>query len=124
MGEPTVYYFGNKNGDVDYDGIRREIERLEKLVVDLWLVASPFDCRRLYSEKTLSDAPLLEDWRQAVRPVPCLVGFSTGHPLLPGCERPIMTSDIWLFSEELRLARSMSRWYRLGNPSRDVSKDN
>ncbi|TPL00720.1 hypothetical protein FJ938_22300 [Mesorhizobium sp. B2-4-14] len=119
-----MYHFGNANGDLDHDGISLDIERLEGLVADLMAVKFPFDCRRLYNERTLSDAPLLEDWRQAVRPVPRLVGFSTGHPLLPGCERPIVTSDIWLFSEELRLARSMSRWYRLGNPFRDMSKDN
>lgn len=119
-----MYYFGNENGDVDHDGITRDIERLEKLVADLWVVNSPFDCRRLYNERTLSDAPTLDNWRQAVRPVPCLVGLASGHPLLPGGGRSIMTSDIWLFSEELRLARSMSRWYRLGNPFRGMSKDN
>ncbi|MER8911423.1 hypothetical protein NKH99_27805 [Mesorhizobium sp. M0854] len=123
MKETVMHRFGNTK-DIDYDGIRRDIERLEKLVADLWVIASPFDYRRLYNERTLSDAPLLEDWRQAVRPVPCLVGLATGHPLLPGCGRPIMTSDIWLFSEELRLARSVSRWYRLGKPFRDMTKDN
>lgn len=119
-----MYHFGSKNGEVDHDGIGRDIERLERLVADLLVVRSPLDCSRLYNELTLCSAPVLDDWRLAVRPVPCLMGFATGHPLLSGYRRSIVTSDIWLFSEELGLARTMSGWYRLGNPSRDMSKDN
>jgi hypothetical protein len=119
-----VYYFGSKNVDVDHDGIRRDIDRLEKLVADLWVVGvSPFDPSRLYNDRTLRRAPLLENWRLSARPVPCLEGLSMGDPLLPGCRRPIVISDVWLFSEELRLARSLSQWFRLGEPFCQASKD-
>lgn len=60
------------------------------------------------------DAPVLEDWRLIVRPVPCLAGLSTGHPLLIGDRRQIVTSEVHLISEELGWVRTRSRWYRLG----------
>src|SRR5262245_12234727 len=30
------------------------------------------------------DAPVLEQWRLGIRPVRCLVGLATGHPVLRG----------------------------------------
>lgn len=118
-----MHCFGSKNADIDRDAIARDIDRLEALVADLWVVSSPFDCRRLYNDRTLASAPLLENWRRVVRPMPCLEGLVTGHPSLPGRRRAIVTSDLWLFSEELGLARSLSRWFRLGEPFCDTSKD-
>lgn len=119
-----MHCFGNANDDINRDAIIRDIERLEALVADLWVLGvSPFDCRRLYNDVTLADAPLLENWRLSVRPVPCLEGLSTGHPLLPGFRRLIVTSEISVFSPELGLARSLSRWFRLGEPRRYALKD-
>ncbi|WP_425299311.1 DUF6634 family protein [Pseudaminobacter soli (ex Zhang et al. 2022)] len=63
------------------------------------------------------EAPILGRWRLAHRLVPCLSGVSTGHPKLPGENRPIGTSDVWLMSEERCWARTLSRWYRLGRPA-------
>lgn len=62
------------------------------------------------------DAPLLDRWVIGNRPAPCLVGQSTGHPTLPGTIRLITTSDLWLISEDGAWARTLSRWYRLGDP--------
>lgn len=62
-------------------------------------------------------SPLLNYWILGRRPVPCLVGLSTGHPRLPGENRPIGTSDLWLISEDRSWARTLSRWYRLGRPA-------
>lgn len=120
--ETVMHRFGSTKGDIDHDAITRDIDRLEALVADLWVVSSPFDCRRLFNERTLASAPLLEDWRLTVRPVPCLEGLSTGHPLLPGRRRAVVTSDVWLFSEELRLARSLNRWFHLGEPYSHASE--
>ncbi|WP_369333062.1 DUF6634 family protein [Mesorhizobium carmichaelinearum] len=118
-----MHRFGSAKGDVDYDAITRDIDRLEALVADLWVVSSPFDCRRIYNSRAMASAPLIDDWRLVVRPMPCLEGFATGHPLLPGSRRPIVTSDLWLFSTELGLARSLSRWFRLGQPACHAPKD-
>ncbi|MHA6645859.1 DUF6634 family protein [Mesorhizobium sp. A623] len=62
-------------------------------------------------------SPILDRWCLGSRVVPCLVGFSTDHPELPGQGRLITTSDLWLLSEDMGWARTLSRWYRLGRPS-------
>ncbi len=109
-----MHRFGSTKDDIDYNALSRDIERLEALAADFWALASPLDRRQLYNSRTMASAPLLEEWRLAVRPMPCLEGLATGHPLLPGNKRLIVTSDLWLFSPELGLARTFSRWYRLG----------
>ncbi|WP_412177205.1 DUF6634 family protein [Mesorhizobium sp. ZC-5] len=68
-------------------------------------------------------APILDDWRFAFSPAPCLVALSTGHPRLPGDRRSIVTSEIFLISEEIGWARSFSRWYRLGRRFDDAAGD-
>ena len=70
-----------------------------------------------------SEAPILEEWRLAVRTVPCFVGLSTGHPKLPGARREIITSQIIAFSPQLGWARTLSRWYRLGSRDRETRSD-
>jgi hypothetical protein len=70
-----------------------------------------------------TDAPLLDRWLVAVRPASCLLGQSTGHPLLPGIGREIVTSDLMLMSRDRSWARTMSRWYRLGRPAGGVLRD-
>lgn len=92
--------------------LSQEIDRLMRLVEDL----------RAISEGTgptgddLKDAPILNNWTREVRPVPCLVGYVSDHPHLPGVGRPIMTSDLWILAEHLGWARTLSRWYLLGRP--------
>ncbi|WP_378951240.1 DUF6634 family protein [Mesorhizobium sp. ANAO-SY3R2] len=54
---------------------------------------------------------------------PCLAGLSSGHPKLPGTQRPIRTSDVWLVSQDWGWARTLSRWYRLGRPAELQSLD-
>jgi hypothetical protein len=112
-----MHRFGSVRGDIDHQAIVRDIDKLEALVADLWAISSPFDHRQLYNSRTMGSAPLLEDWRLAVRPMLCLEGLATGHPLLPGSKRSIVTSHLWLLSPELGLARTFSRWYRLGERS-------
>jgi hypothetical protein len=64
----------------------------------------------------LAAAPLLDLWQPAAKADPCLVGASSGHPLLPGDGRLIHTSALWAFDREAGWARTLSRWYRLGTP--------
>ncbi len=89
-----------------------EQARLKALVADMDKIgagASP--------EDLVGDVPLLDHWLVDQRPIPCLTGMATGHPRLVGQGRPIITSDLWLISEDRRWARTLSRWYRLGRPA-------
>ena len=93
-------------------GARFEFEfgRLSSLVADmeaLRLGASP-------ESLTKEEAPILDRWVMAQRPIPCLAGLSSGHPFLVGTGRAIATSDLWLMSADHSWARTLSRWYRLG----------
>ena len=68
-------------------------------------------------EHLAEDAPFLDRWTVGYRPVSCLIGLSTNHPLLPGDGRQIVTSDLVLMSQDRSWARTLSRWYRLGRPA-------
>lgn len=96
-----------------------ETERLAALVADMESI------RRGVPPEVMAgdDAPILDRWILGKRLVPCLAGLSTGHPLLPGSGRPIVTSDLWLLSEDHSWARTRSRWYRLGRPAENAGRD-
>ena len=119
-----VHRFGMQIPNSLRAAIRKEIDRLEQLAADLDVVSSttPFPLEKLLA-RSQPNAPILEDWRIAFRPVVCLQGRATGHPELPGECRPIVTSEIHLFSDELGWARSLSRFYRLGRPFSVLRKD-
>ena len=64
----------------------------------------------------LHSAPRLDAWAMAMTPHGLrLTGVVTGHPLLG--DRVIMTSALWVADGESRWVRSLSRYYRLGNPA-------
>ena len=90
-----------------------ELARLSAMVADMEAI------RRGTPPEDLSQgkAPWLDRWTIAVRPVPCLAGLSSGHPKLPGDNRLIGTSDLWLMANDWTWARTLSRWYRLGRPA-------
>lgn len=115
-----MYCFGKGRAETDYCAIRAEIERLEELTAALEVTCMPFPMDQLLA-RSQADAPILDQWRFAFRPAPCLVGLSTGHPRLPGDGRSIVTSEIFLISTELGWARSLSRWYRLGRRLDDAA---
>jgi hypothetical protein len=117
-----VYRFGKQIPHFVKVAIRAEIDRLETLAADLEIVSGtlPFPRDQMLA-KAYPNAPTLDEWRFAVRPVTCLEGLSTGHPRLLGDRRSIVTSEIFLISEELGWARSFSRWYRLGRRSDDAA---
>jgi hypothetical protein len=60
----------------------------------------------------LNRAPILSDWRPAVRVSPALAGSVSGHPLVAA--GPAVTSQLFVLDEELGYVRTLNRWYRLG----------
>ena len=75
----------------------------------------------------LATAPLLVDWRFLLSWAGVgLAGFVAGHPLRGS--RHIATSPLWVLDPDLRWARTLSRFYKLGVaaggaiPRGDVSK--
>lgn len=105
--------------DLDRLAFGAEIVSLEALVADLWYVS----IHNAPAANATFDAPILDNWRLAFRPCPCLVGLATGHPKLPGRQREIVTSGIRMLSPQLGLGRTESRWYQLGRPASSASKD-
>lgn len=82
---------------------------LRRLTHDLELIRAQGypDARHLY------EAPILNQWSPETRPVVCLTGLSSGHPLLPGSARPIVTSEAWVIAPQDGWVRTLSRFYRL-----------
>jgi hypothetical protein len=75
---------------------------------------------------TLAAAPLIEDWFLATHPVAgvsCLCGGISGHP--GGIQGFATTSPVVALDPDLRWARTISRFYRLGRraPFRIVGGD-
>ncbi len=58
-------------------------------------------------------AVAINSWALSQRPVPCLVGRTLGHPSV-GDGRPVLSSELFYLDSERGIARTMSRWYRLG----------
>jgi hypothetical protein len=86
-----------------------EVDRLQRLATDLMLFADGhFNIGK--------DAPVLDNWTRTSRSAACLTGTVWDHPTLPGDGRSIVTSDLCLLVEDIGVARTMSRWYRLGRP--------
>ena len=54
----------------------------------------------------------LHFWSNSLRTVPILSGFGAGHPTLRNGE--IHTSQLFFIDPDVGLARTFSRWYRLG----------
>ena len=88
-----------------------QLRRLSSLVWDMEQIR-----RGVPVEDLAGQAPVLDRWVFGERPASCLIGYSTGHPLLPGTGRLITTSDLCLISADGIWARTLSRWYRLGDP--------
>lgn len=58
-------------------------------------------------------AVAINEWAVVERSVPCLVGRTTGHPGITD-NRVACTTELFYLDKERGLARTMSRWYRLG----------
>ena len=66
------------------------------------------------SEKELRRSPRIDCYRMTFRSSPCLTGELSGHPILSPVEREVVTSELIAYAPKLKLARTRSRWYRLG----------
>lgn len=98
-----------KERPIDPVQLMHEVIRLQRLVSDLMMLEDGIVAVN-------DEAPILNNWIWTSRNVTCLAGEVTGHPLLTGTRRQIITSDVWVIDEELSCARTLSRWYRLGRP--------
>ncbi|MGO7848600.1 DUF6634 family protein [Rhizobium leguminosarum] len=56
---------------------------------------------------------LMTSWSFGTRATPCLVGHAFGHPNISD-GRPAYSSELFYLDPERGIARTMSRWYRLG----------
>lgn len=59
---------------------------------------------------------MIEKWKVSRREVPCLLGNAFGHPNIFDGHASI-SSELFYFDPEGGIARTFSRWYRLGTPS-------
>ncbi|WP_408906305.1 DUF6634 family protein [Muricoccus nepalensis] len=87
-----------------------EAERLENLARDLRAIAggtSP-------SPADLHAAPVVDLWRWSSRSMRTVVGTLQGHPRLP--DGPVHTTELWAVDLKRRWARTLSRYYVLGDP--------
>ncbi|MGR9470686.1 hypothetical protein [Rhizobium leguminosarum] len=56
----------------------------------------------------------LDNWFIGERTVPCLLGRFTGHPVITD-GRPGFTSEVFFLDDKHKTARTLSRWYLLGD---------
>lgn len=85
------------------------------LVASLRLLADDLEA---IGDRTFATLPAvrLDRWALARRPVPCLIGTPTGHPRI-GDGKPCLSSELYFLDEQAGIARTFSRWYRLGTPA-------
>ncbi|MBJ3786391.1 DUF6634 family protein [Devosia sediminis] len=65
--------------------------------------------------RDIVEAPILSRWSIGPRTEIALVGEVQGHPLRPD-SRTIVTSGVFFLDPIAGYARTLSRWYRLGDP--------
>lgn len=92
--------------------LRSEADRLERLAADLRRIAdgvgpTPAD---------LEAAPTLHGWSRSEMTLPCLIGRVIGHPSIPDTHLT-KTTDLWTMNPGSGWARTLSRFYRLGEPA-------
>jgi hypothetical protein len=64
----------------------------------------------------LDTAPILQAHQMYSRRTACLSGYVYGHPSL-GDGREVMTSQLIYMDTQAGIARTVNRWYRLGDPA-------
>lgn len=60
------------------------------------------------------DLAEIEEWTLLKRTVPCLTGLISGHPFIRNGDFGA-TTEIYYLDQKLGMARSLSRWYKLGD---------
>lgn len=56
----------------------------------------------------------VSEWFLQYKAAPCIVGKVSGHPTVRGDY--VATTEVFFLNESLGLARTSTRWYRLGRP--------
>jgi hypothetical protein len=98
--------------------LEMEIERLRRLADDL----EDIRFGRHPGRRTLATAPRIESWSLSRRSVVCLTGRVFGHPAIS--EGGIgVTTDVWALAPGLGYARTLSRYYALGMPESQGSRE-
>lgn len=100
--------------DVDSDDIGGSDAYRARLAVRLRRLADDLENVERSLERT-ERLVLIKDWAIIKRSVPCLVGRTIGHPDITD-NRAACTTELFYLDEERGVARTMSRWYRLGSP--------
>lgn len=92
---------------VAWNGVSRSllIDRLRRLANDLEDIDRCLEAR--------APRAAMNSWTVGRRFVPCLVGRPLSHPAIPD-GKPACSSELFYFDPERGVARTMSRWYRLG----------
>ncbi|MFK4826272.1 DUF6634 family protein [Paenochrobactrum sp. BZR 588] len=101
-----------QNGKYDEASIRNNMMLLKALAQDM----EAFLNGHGPTEKVLAQSPVIESWRHSERYGPCLVGTLHSHPLLGDIVPNGITSQLWLMNKDEGWARTLSRFYRLGQP--------
>ncbi|QEL21946.1 hypothetical protein FQV39_04655 [Bosea sp. F3-2] len=86
-----------------------ETERLRSLLADLERIQIGHHPDGI----ELAGAPTIEHWSLAERRTVALVGKVNGHPTIPN-GRSACTSDLWFIAPALGYARTLNRFYALG----------
>jgi hypothetical protein len=95
------------------DQLHETITQLRSLADDLESVCS--------GKMPATPEVFVREWFIANSAVPCLVGRVAGHPTVKGDF--VATTQVHFLNQSLGLARTTTRWYRLGHaldPDKDV----
>lgn len=99
---------------VTMDQARLQLRQLQDLVRDLEMIVSGGGP----TKELLETAPFLDLWQLENRIEKGLAGYAAGHPILG--DQYVHTSQVWALSQRGRWARTLTRWYRLGDAIDEV----
>lgn len=94
--------------DLEISAPQEMIEIYRRLANDLEQVGR-------YGPESIAPETSISDWMIAKRAVPILLGTVLGHPRVED-GKPAATTEIVYWDEHWQLARTLTRWYRLGRP--------
>ncbi|WP_426122501.1 hypothetical protein [Pararhizobium sp. PWRC1-1] len=94
--------------DLEISAPREMIEIYRRLANDLEQIGRD-------GPESVAPEVLISDWMIAKRAVPILLGTVLGHPSVND-GKPAATTEIVYWDEHWQLARTLTRWYRLGRP--------
>lgn len=83
------------------------VEKLQGLVNDLGQIG--------HENWRPNSSVYITDYFLGQRAVPCLIGRSAGHPQIRDGS-PMFTTELFYLDQRAGHARTLSRWYRLGQP--------